>query len=281
MELALALRSLWRSRIWLLPVAVVAIVASIAVTCTASILPPELKLRGSFEYGAATARVLLDSSESSLAQLDTPISAISERAGLYASLLETEPVRRRMGELARTPWQGINVSGQTEAPGEPGAAERSSQLVSEGRETTVFYSVAPGQPTIDLYTQAPTAMQARRLASSAVKSLQEYVSGLERRRRIPPGRRVEFEQLGAAQAGVLAAGSGVLVGLLVGLFVFGLGCLAIVLVPRLVLDLRKATVAEQQALRVAGVAAQPAEHAKLGNGTGPALDPAQGDAERG
>ena len=186
MEIALALRQIWRHKIWLIPAAVAGVVAALVVSYKVSVAPPSLGSE-SFRYGAASTKVLFDSSNSSLAQLDTPVSAISERAGLYASLLETAPVLRSIGRSVGVPWQAIGVSGQTEAPTEPAAAQRSSQLVSEGRQLTLFYSVTPGQPIVDIYSQAATADQARRLATGAVGALRNYVSTLEMRRQIPPG----------------------------------------------------------------------------------------------
>ncbi len=272
MELALTLRHIWRHKIWFIPIAVVAAIAGLTVSYNVSVVPPSLGSQ-SFQYGAANTKVLLDSSDSSLAQLETPVSAISERAGLYASLLETAPVLRTIGKTVGVPWQAISVSGQTEVPTEPGSAQRSSQLVSEGRELTLFYNVTPGQPIIDVYGQAATASEAKRLTTSAVGALRDYTAALERRRRVPASQRVALQQLGPAQAGTLASGSGVGVGILVAMLVFCAGCLLIVFIPKLLLDLRKAAAVEHRPQAdLADMRLPPASQAaELSNGSDPAL----------
>ncbi len=255
MEIALALRHIWRHRIWLVPVTIVAAIGGLVASYHVSFAPPSIKSEG-FEYGAASTQVLVDSSNSSLAELETPIGQIGERAALYAELLNTQPVRREIGRLAHVPWEEISVSGQDATPSEPNAEQRSSQILSAKEAVTLFFTVNKEQPIIGLSSQAPTADKARRIVSAAVPSLRKYVNLIESKRNVPGSRRVEFQQLGAPQAGTLASGSGKIIGLLVALFIFCVGCLLIVLVPRFLSDLRKAGAIEYRSSVLVGAPAR-------------------------
>lgn len=283
-EFALALRHIWRHRIWLVPVVIVAIVAALAATYKTSLFPPSIESK-SFEYGAASTKVLLDSPGSSLAEISSPISGVTERTILYASLLDTLPVRREIGRLAQVPWQQISVSGQTESQGaseKAGASQRASQLLAADQTASLYFAAEPEQPVISLYAQAPTAEQASRLVDAAPIALERYANTLENRRNVPPSKRIEFHQLGPAQAGMLASGADKVFGLLVALFVLFVGCLLVVLVPRFILEFRKADAYEhrsQSALAVPPL--HTAQDGELENGSSPTLEAPQGQIDRG
>ena len=284
MEFALALHHVWRHKIWLLPVAIVAIVAALAVTFKTSLFPPSLESK-SFEYGAASTKVLLDSPGSSLSEISSPISGVTERTILYASLLDTLPVRKEIGKLAHIPWQKISVSGQTESQGaseKAGASQRASQLLAANQTASLYFAAEPEQPVISLYAQAPNADEARRLVGAAPIALQRYAGTLEDRRNVPPSERIEFHQLGPPQAGMLASGANKVLGLLVALFVFAFGCLLIVLVPRFIIEFRKAGANEHQSR--SALAIRPVHTTKNGeleNGSSPTLEAPQGQIDRG
>lgn len=238
MEFALALRQLWRHRIWLVPVTILSILAGLAVTYHASLFPPSLGSK-SFEYGAATAQILVQPSEpAALAEVTASSSVPPGQVALYAALLQSQPLREAIGSKAGIPGSALAVEGQ--ATNEPGASQRSSQIVEEGRNLTLFYSIEPGTPIISLYAQAPDAATAERIVTSAAGSLQRYVKELQKRSNTPPSQEMTLLALGKPQAGTLASGAGKSIGVLVALLVFVVGCLLIIFVPRFLIALRRA-----------------------------------------
>jgi hypothetical protein len=242
MEFALALRQLWRRRIWLVPAAIVSILAALAVVYNTSLFPPALKSK-SFEYGAASAQVLVQPVQpAALAEVTASSTVPSGQVALYAALLQSQPLRRAIGRDARIPWPSLAVEGQ--ASTEPGASQRSSQLVTAGRTLSLFYSVEPGTPIISLYAQAPEAGTAERVVGAAARSLQTYVEDLQKRSNTPHSQQMRILSLGKAESGTLASGAGKSIGVLVALLVFLACCLLIVFIPRFVVALRRAGAAE-------------------------------------
>lgn len=269
MEFALAMRHLWRHRIWLVPVAIVSVLAALAVVYHASLFPPALKSK-SFEYGAATAQILVQPAEpAELAELTASSGVPPGQVALYGALLQSQPLRKEIGRGAKIPWASLAVEGQ--ATNEPGATQRSTQLVTAGRALSLFYSIEPGTPIISLYAQAPEAATAQRIVTTAASSLQKYVKELQKRSNTPRSQEMRIISLGKAQAGTLASGAGKSIGILVALLVFVAGCLLIIFIPRFAMAMRRAGAVEDG---WAGVPVQmvPPHEAIESNGNGAAQE---------
>lgn len=269
MEFALAMRHLWRHRIWLLPVTVLSILGGLAVAYNTSLFPPSLKSK-SYEYGAASAQVLVQPVRpAAFAELTATSAVPPGQVALYAALLQSQPMRRQIGSEAGIPWATLAVEGQS--LNEPGASQRSAQLVNGGRSLSLFYSIEPGVPIINLYAQAPEAGTAERIVSTASKSLQSYVQKLQARSNTPPSQRMSVLALGRAQAGTLASGAGKSMGILVAVLLFVVGCLLIVFIPRFILALRRAGAIEESLGVGVPIPTMPPPHEAIesnGNGAG-------------
>jgi hypothetical protein len=243
LEFAIALNRIWQRRRWLAVAGVVALVGALSVAFRVSPFPPKLEAR-SDDRGAASTHLLVDSARSSLPDLAVPVEALAGRAQVYAELLRTETVRRRIGEEAGIPWTSLFVDGSTTdaADGEPqpSAEEREVELQSDEQDARLFFRVDPSRPIIRITTQAPTVGQAVNLAGAAAQSLSLYIDELQRLDGVPEPRRVEITQLGSADGGEANRSAAVMTGILAGIAILGVGCLLILFVPRLTDSVRRA-----------------------------------------
>lgn len=232
MDFALALRHIWRHRLWLIPVVLVAVIAALSVKS------------GSLDSGAAKLGLVLDSRESTIAPRAESVAALAQRAVLYAQLLKSQPVRKLIGERTGVPWQTISVDGQVAeqqtTTSQPGQVQRSAELVDERSSTRLYFTVNPNYPIINLYAQAPRARTAIRLVQGAADSLTEYTSNLQTELEVPVPRRAKLLQLGDPQGGEVAPGANVSIAVIVALAVLFGGCFLILYIPRVVTAVRRA-----------------------------------------
>jgi hypothetical protein len=263
-DVATSLQQIWRRKRWLVPATIAAMLAALVVSYHVSVWPPGLASR-SLRYGTANTGLLVDSARSSLATVQSPLTALSERAQVYGQLLQAEPVRRKIGELAGVPWQTVSVDGFSST--EPSAAERSSQLVTDGKSRQVFFRVEPNQPIIHITSNGPTGAEAASLAEAAANALPAYIEDLQARHDIAGGDRVVLEQIGQPDAGVVSESAGRLLAVTAALAVFGLSCLAILFVPRLA-DLRMSVEGDHRREESEGVGRGEAASADHANGAG-------------
>jgi hypothetical protein len=243
-ELALSIRQIWRHRLWLVPVAAVAVVAALLVLYHVSLIPPGLQSK-STKYGGATTQLLLQPKQPAALAGVTSSDVVSQaQASVYAALLQSQAVRSQIGDRAKLPWRAIAVGGHAGSEAEVGAAQRSAQLLAEGQTYSLVFSLEDDAPIITLYAQAPNSVTARRLVVGASRALTSYVGKLQDRNDAPAWQQVEVVQLGQPEAGNLARGVSFATGILLAFVVFGAGCLLIVLVPRMRLALRRASALE-------------------------------------
>ncbi len=238
MEFALILRELW-SRKWLVAAgAVVALFAAVLVVAHVSLFPPSLKSR-SLSYASARTQVIVDSPDSSLADLRSDVNPLIVRAGVYSRVLTSPGALQIIGREAGIDPGLIFAQGpfeidQPRAEQEPTAEARSSQIVGEGDEYRLRYESSPSLPIVTIFAQAPTTDEANRLADGAARGLSAYVDQLETRNAIPEKRRVAIRQLGEPSARPVNEGVGKKVAVLVFGLVFVVWCAGILIVSRLI-----------------------------------------------
>lgn len=245
MDVAVALHQIWLKKLWLVPVAIVAAIAATMVAYHVSIFPPQLESR-SIEFGAADTELLVDSARSSLTDAAIPLDALGSRAQVYAELLRSEPVRQLIGDEAGIPWRELVVDGfasdgaNVGLQGQPSATERAAELASQGNNDQLFFRVEPGQPIIQLTAQAPTAEGAERLVQGAAVALPAYIDSLQVERGVSGGSRVQLTQLGLPNGALVNRSADLVMASIAGVGVFFLGCMLILLVPRIVEGFRMA-----------------------------------------
>ena len=174
MEIGYIASELWRLRRWV----AIGVLAGLLASMSVLYKLPSLDSK-SFELGAASTEIIVEPANSPLGLLGNTQSAASlvTQAGLYASLLKVPPVKQIIGEKAGIPGAYIATSGQPTGQGgsrsgrEIAAEQRGSELVAEANAYRILTSTRSDLPLITIYTQAPTAEEAIRLANAAVEGL--------------------------------------------------------------------------------------------------------------
>jgi hypothetical protein len=227
MELVALVRELSRRR---LLVVVIVLLSALAAVATAYKLP-SLEKR-SIAVGAGTGQILVDSSPSTLiagAGTDT-ISALGSRARVYAQYLSSRDAVARIAEdtgiparliTARGPFsQGTGIDNYAQQPAE----SRARDLVDEGKGYRLVFEAQEDVPIITVYSTAPTAEAALKLAKSSFTTLDEYVGHLKEKGEasdakpqtpttvvpgtVPAGPSdIVVRELGAPEAGLVGGGA--------------------------------------------------------------------------
>jgi hypothetical protein len=247
LEFAVAVHQIWRRRRWLAPVALVSVFAALNIAYHVSLVPPRLESR-SVERGVASTHLLVDSARSALPDLAIEVESLAGRAQVYAELLRSESVQRRVGKEAGVPWKSLFVDGSTTDPNvgrpEPSSEERGVELQGDDKDARIFFRVDPSQPIIYITTQGEDSQQAVALAQAAALSLSEYIDQSQEQDGVPGPRRVEVTQLGDAVGGTANESAATTTAIVVGIALFGVGCLLILLIPRFAESLRTAQALE-------------------------------------
>lgn len=201
MDLANIVTELWRRRRWIL---VGVLVAGLAATASVYRLPSFEKK--SIDVGAATTQVLIDSSRSSLGDINRKFEPLAQRASVYASFMQSGPVKDIVAREAGIPADRL-VTQQPKA--DATSEERANEIVAEEDTHRLFFDTADDEvPIVSISAQAPTADRAAALANGAVKGLATYITRLQERQRVPGHRKVVVTQLGTAQGGMVNEGAG-------------------------------------------------------------------------
>lgn len=245
MEIIRILRTLQQRRIWVAVGLVVALVAAVLPTYNVSVFPPSLAKKRTIEYGAATTQILIDSSASSLPNLDRSFDPLQARAGVYAHLVTSPAVLKFIARETGIPVGQIYAEGpvNTQASREtraPTAEVRSGEILGEGSGYRLQFQSEGGLPVITVYASAPTPAGAIGLANGAARGLRAYIDELQQgQRRLYSGARVAISQLGAARGGMVNPGAARQVNVLVGVGVFVGWLLIVVFVSNIVTDYRR------------------------------------------
>jgi hypothetical protein len=117
---------------------------------------------------------------------------------------------------------------------EPTALKRNVEITGESNPYRLEFSNNTGQPTINIYAQAPKTAQAIALANAAVVGLQRYVVSLQRASGTPSATRVTIRQLGPAIGGVVNGGVSKALAVIAFVMVFLLWCVLVLVGSRFV-----------------------------------------------
>lgn len=245
MELAQILVQLWRRRIAVLAVAVVATIAALALAYKISVLPPGLTHR-TISNGTAEAHVLVDYPRSSVGDLNRSFDPLVARAQVLSELMTTAPVVDRIAKIAGVPASAITASTDTSTLNvptsevEPSANARSNDITNERLRYRITFRAEPEQPVVTVFGQGPTAEAAITIANAAAKGAAEWVKQTQDQQAVPDGRRTQLTQLGAATGGLVNSGASRIVAALAFVAILGVGCLLILLVGNTLPAVRRA-----------------------------------------
>jgi hypothetical protein len=235
-DLVLILRELWRKRLLVAIAGILAVVVGMAVAYQL----PSLSSR-QYDVGVATARALLDTPSSAVADLggeegNNAVGALPGRAALLANLLTSAPLKDEIAKRAGVPPSKLIAN--TPAL----AATTRDRRVDDRTAFTLTVQNEVDLPLLTVMTQAPDAQTAQRLANSAVAILNQHVSSVAGADSVPAPRRLVVKPLGPARAGISTRGPRRMYALIAAFILFGLACTGIIVVSSLVRTWRLADV---------------------------------------
>jgi hypothetical protein len=194
-----------------------------------------------FEVATATTHYLVDVPDPALIHRLSPptdLPGLVRRAELLAGLTATPPVIERIGRRAGVPVGQIAASNRTTASvplalSEPGSERRATDIRESLQRYHVDVQARQTTPVLDVYVQAPTVGEARRLATATAGGLLDYLQSEAQRQGIVREPPIRLKELGPARAGVISGAARPSVGLLTFLLAFGLSCMALFAVTAL------------------------------------------------
>jgi hypothetical protein len=218
METVTILRSLWRQRIAVCIVAVLAIAAGWMVAYHPS-FPPE---RRAYSVGVASASILVDTPKSQVVAVDPEGSdTLALRANVLSNLMLDGGIKSVIEQRAGLPRDKLIASTAADAAVAPQLPDAQAYALTTSLAQTSDMSELP---IIKVAAQAPDVRQAIELANAAVASLGEYIDSKAVDETIPEERRLRVRALGTAQGHPAMRGPGRMIALAVALFVLVAGC---------------------------------------------------------
>jgi hypothetical protein len=239
-ELVTILRELWRLRILVVLVTLVAVGTGYAVAYQVS-FPPQSR---SYTVGIATARILVDTPDSQVVEVAPKGSeTLGARANVLANLMVDGELKAAIAERAGV--RPNKLVAAAESAGGPEAVTpltRSSLALTTG---VVVNTDLAELPIIKVEAQAPDTQTAIALANAAVEGLSDYLDAKATTEEVSASRRLRVSGLGSAQGHEAARGPGRIMGLAVVIFLFVAGCAAILGLSAVIRGWRLAVALEQ------------------------------------
>jgi hypothetical protein len=237
MESVKILRALWRLRIFVCLVAVVAVLAGWMLAYRLS-FPPE---RRSNSVGVASANILIDTPRSQVIEVAPKGSdTLGARANVLANLMVDGEIKDAIGRRAGV--APTKLIAYTESADTPTPAVGAQSRVYKTR--VALSSDMSELPIVKVETQAPDVRGAIRLANAAVAGLSDYLNSKAADETISNTQRLRVSPLGTAQGQEATRGPGRTIALVVTVFVFLAGCAALLIVAALIRGWRAATASE-------------------------------------
>lgn len=253
MDAVTILRELWRRRVLVALVALFAALVGFLLAYRVG-LPPEPR---KYEVGLATARVLVDTPQSQVIKVDPKGSdtlglranvlanlmvegeakaAIARRAGLRPKKLKAVSTSAATGDVSSTDPDPVS----TEFPDDPDVHMIRTRVIAnpDGEQL----------PIIETDVQAPDAASATKLANATIAGLTDYLDARAAADEdVEERSRLRVSGLGSAQAVVAARGPGRAVAAAAAIFLFVVGCGAILLGSAFLRSWRAAEVSDHAA----------------------------------
>jgi hypothetical protein len=224
-ETVTILRELWRRRLLVALVALVAIFVGLALTYSFS-LPPENR---KYEVGIANSRVLVDTPTSQVVQVAPKGSeTLGPRASLIATLMVEGEVKAAIARRAGLPPRRLVAVSQADI--DTGSVPSSTLKDPDVNllTTQVFASPEGDQlPIVEIEAQTPTVAGAAKLASAAVDGLRDYLDSKAAAEEAEDRRRLMVAPLGDPQARLQERGPSRVIAVGSALFILIGGCAAI------------------------------------------------------
>lgn len=200
--------------------ALVGLVCAGLATGTLGLFPPKVK-PSSMRVAAAQTHILVDAPPPSMLQrraLEQDLETLVKHAELLSRVIVSRDGLDRIAVRAGLPPGSVGGSGRVttsvpEALVQPGSEERAADIGRSNLSYGVEVQVRPTSPVIDVYTRAPSADEAMRLANAVVPGLREYLRGLAADQKFTKAP-LALRQLGEARGGAVNAGAPLAIGVL-------------------------------------------------------------------
>jgi hypothetical protein len=210
MTLVAKLRGRQQRRSRLVAAVAVGMLLAILTLYKVTLLPPNLHARA-LNVAAASTTLMVDTKHAASTDLGIRTDAmegLSVQANLVGEVMVTDPVLDEIGRIA-----GINpLDIQATAPVtsdvprteiEPDSGANATALIQAPDRYKLQVQVDPTMPILHIYTQAPTADEAERLASASVTGLRAYLGKLSTSQTVSLSDEIQLIQLGAVHGGVV------------------------------------------------------------------------------
>jgi hypothetical protein len=245
---------LWRLRTGVAASLVLALFAAVWSLQEVSLVPPGLKPR-SLEMATASTHVVVDTPRSTILDLRQNtygLEALTNRAVLLGNVMANGPARESIATRAGVSADALEISApltpdQPQARADSGNQRHTSDILASNDQYRLSIQANPTVPVLDIYSQAPTAEQAERLANAAVDGLRTYLQDLAATKQTPEGKQIQLVQLGRARGAVVNEGVRWQVALLAFFLTFGVACATVTFLARVKRGWRLAAVSERTA----------------------------------
>lgn len=227
MDLVRILNELWDRRRWVVAAAVVALLAGIST----SYKLPSFEKKAQ-ENGAASAQALIDSTQSTIGDVERDPTPLAARAVVLAQYMSSPEARTAIAKRMGLSPQQISAEGPFSTLTERSsyqaipAGPRANQLTEEDALYRLVFDAQLELPIVSIYAQGPTADGAAKLAASATATLRSYVAGLDKG--VPRENRITATTLGAPEGGIVNSSASPVLAVLAFLGTFILLCVLIV-----------------------------------------------------
>lgn len=236
------IRALWRRRIEVCLVALLAMIVGWALAYGMS-FPPESR---TYKVGVATTSILVDTPKSQVVEIDPKGSdTLASRANVLVNLMVDGEIKDAIARRVGLPPKQLIASSQS-----PGNAAPATPLnaTSHALMTSVALTSDMAElPIIRVETQAPNVQQAIKLGNAAVAGLGDYLNAKAADETVSDTRRLRVRALGTAQGHDSTRGPGRMMALAAAAVVFLAGCAIILAMSALVRGWHAALAAEQNA----------------------------------
>lgn len=188
--------------------AAVALLAAVLSVCRISLLPPQVAMR-ELQAGAGVAHIMVDPPGREGRRLGVAgFESMAKRASLLANLLSSPPVldriAARMGiERDDLMAEAEITEGMPSALLEPNDERRANEILHARDPYRLDIQPEPTLPLIDVYAQAPTAAEAKRLADVVAVSGNRQIRSVAERDGVAAAEEVRLRQVGPAGGGQL------------------------------------------------------------------------------
>jgi hypothetical protein len=230
MELDQLLSTLRARRAAIALIVVLATAAGVVAAYRVDGMPPHFVARAG-ERGEATRQVVVDSKTPLFAATKGELNTLIGRAPFFAQVMTSGELRRRTARAMGLPASTVTTEGPFRGPAavldtDVPAEARAHQLAAESVPYRLSFIWRTGLPVFTIHAEAPSRLEAARLAGAALTALQGYTSDLYAKLVVKPKRPIIIRPLGGVSTSVrggrtsqiqlvLVAMSGVLAGLLI------------------------------------------------------------------